>query len=238
MRIGIAMFKRGKGPLVSILLPSRGRFDNLTDTINSFLSHCTVQNRVQFCLKFDDDDIDSNKISQLPKANIKTLIYDRRMGYNDLHTFYNDLSAIAEGDWLWLFNDDARMITDGWDEMLENLDPLKYSPNFKGNDDVCLVNCGIPKVVGSDVFPMIRKRSYEIMGHFSLHSHNDCWIQEVFPPLGVELDVPEMQVVHLFSETKDTTRNEGLDVQKYSMNNYLETKQQRDDDREKLRKYL
>jgi hypothetical protein len=211
----------------------------LIDTMNSFIDNCKDPSRIQFCLKFDTDDTESiSRLNELPKANIRTLIYDRGLGYNDLHTFYNDLSSDAKGDWLWLFNDDARMITKDWDEILANIDPFKYNPTFKGNSDVCLINPGIPGVAGSDVFPMIRRRSYEIMGHFSLHSHNDCWIQEVFPPLGVELDVPELTVVHLFTETKDTTRDEGLVVQRYSMDNYLETRKERDDDKEKLRKHI
>lgn len=53
-----------------------------------------------------------------------------------MHHWVNDLCALAAGDWLFLFNDDARMRTNDWDQWLLNAE-LKHS--VPGLEDICLL---------------------------------------------------------------------------------------------------
>jgi hypothetical protein len=48
-------------------------------------------------------------------------------GYDSLHEYYNELASKATGDWLMLWNDDAVMETEGWDEKIGNAAAVKSS---------------------------------------------------------------------------------------------------------------
>jgi len=208
-------FTRSNGPLLSVIIPSRQRFDALSETINSFTDLADSPEKVEFLVKLDSDDETISKIGQLP-GKTKTLVYDRMKGYKDLHHFVNDLCLLAKGDWLLLMNDDAKMVTKGWDTVLENVDPYQYNPNFKGTDKICLLHPGAPENDITIVFPMIRKESFKALGHFSLHAHNDAWIHYVFEPTGAIVFFPDFKIKHYNNEVKDATRLHSASAQETS----------------------
>ena len=117
-------FAKGPGPLVSVLIPSRGRPQRLADTIGSLWDKAIDKNQIEFVLKIDEDDPETVTTVRDLIADglkrVKIFVSPRGRGYLDLHIYLNDLCKHAEGDWLVIFNDDAIMETEGWDDTLVN----------------------------------------------------------------------------------------------------------------------
>jgi hypothetical protein len=108
----------------SFLLPTRERVDLCKESLCSLLDRCRSKTSFEVLFAFDDDDDASQKA--LPAfcdekgIQYQTLV-TKRYGYAKLHAYVNELSKIAKGDRLWLWNDDALMETDGWDEIMAKL---------------------------------------------------------------------------------------------------------------------
>jgi hypothetical protein len=108
---------RGAGPLVSVLIPSRGRLSGLLQAIDSLWSLAEDKSLVEFLIKIDDDDhetIDGVMALRERTAGVLALsamVSPRGNGYRDLHHWVNSLAAQACGDWLFVFNDDSKMAT-------------------------------------------------------------------------------------------------------------------------------
>jgi hypothetical protein len=231
-------FTRSSNPILSVILPSRQRFDALVSTINSFLSLSNDPSQVEFLVKLDSDDIETiAKVHQLP-GKTKTLISERLRGYHDLHLFVNDLCKLAVGDWVLLFNDDARMTTRNWDVALQEVDPFVCNPEFAGSDSVCLLNPGSPESDKTDVFPMVRRTSIKTLGHFSLHPHNDTWVQYTYMPLNAVISYPNIRLKHFNNDVKDATRDHSAKAQETSFADWHDFADARARDTEALRKLI
>lgn len=162
---------------MSVLLPTRQRAGWAAKTIASVLSTCSRPENVEILVRADEDDPEVNAmiqlVSQLPNANrIKIFIGPRRMGYFSLHEFYNELCTHATGDWVMMFNDDATIETPNWDVILDNCEP----DNPKVNSTVAMGHFELVQKDQDFVFPMVRRKAVQILGHLSLHAHNDAWL--------------------------------------------------------------
>lgn len=104
-------------PLVSVLLPSRGRPKQLRRAVHSCFSTCGDPSQVEVILRLDLDDPDLKTILRngfdYPK-NIKLLVKSRLRGYMDLYAFTNECAVISTGKWLFPFNDDAWFGSNNW----------------------------------------------------------------------------------------------------------------------------
>lgn len=231
-------FSRSSGPLLSVILPSRQRFDALVQTMLSFINLASDPSQVEFLVKLDSDDTETiNKIGQLP-GKVKTLVYDRMRGYYDLQHFVNDLCKLAMGDWVLLFNDDAVMTTQNWDLLLADVNPYQCREDFGGNDKVCLLNPGSPESDKTDVFPMVRRESIKYLGHFSLHPHNDTWVQYTYMPLSAVISYAAIKLKHYNNDVKDATRAHSAKAQETSFKDWHDFANERQNDTEKLKELL
>lgn len=100
-------------PFVSILLPTRHRPGALRRSVASLVDRAAGS--VEILLAVDDDDgltLDDLGQSPIPGSH---LFVGPRLGYANLHMYVNFLAARANGDWLFLWNDDAVMETLHWD---------------------------------------------------------------------------------------------------------------------------
>lgn len=170
------MFKRGSGPLVSVLLPTRSRSKWLCEAIDSVYSLAKDKSNVEFLLKIDEDDNDTIATAEwLSKVlPVKKLISPRGKGYFDIHHWINSLSSMASGDWLFLFNDDARMQTQDWDQILLNAEV--NSNTWHGIDDICLLVAPTTRRPGCNEFMFIRRKIFEILGRLGTSQHVDNWM--------------------------------------------------------------
>ena len=69
--------------LVSIILPTRKRFDVLLKSVKSLYDKATQQEHIELLLRFDEDDVESiRRVSELDKItkNYKYVIGDRLDG--------------------------------------------------------------------------------------------------------------------------------------------------------------
>lgn len=136
----------------------------------------TATGDIEFLLAVDEDDpSDYDWLNAI-------VVPGPRHGYAQLHRYYNELAGWAEGDWLLLWNDDALMVTAGWDEIVHSHSPdVVLSPSTVHNP-LC-------------TFPIVPRRFVEAIGHFSLNAHCDTWWQEIAEELGV-LCWPPIRVEH------------------------------------------
>lgn len=236
-------FERGTGPLVSVLLPTRLRAACAVDTVNSVLSNCSNPDNVEVLVRDDDDDPQHRQLidgmAALPHAHkIRIFTGPRREGYFSLHEFYNELCVQATGDWVMMFNDDAKIVTKGWDEVLEKFEPPKKSPV---NSVVAMGHFEMVQKDQDFVFPMVRRQSVKILGHLSLHPHNDAWLIYVYRrhrAVNWDFVVPGVTVDHFNNSIHDQTRAETANAQHTSMKNFGEYIPLIDKDQKILKTYL
>jgi hypothetical protein len=119
--------------LVSFLMPTRGGYDQLIRAVRSIL--CTAGDKaanVEILLRVDDDDKDRQKAARelegLQAMSVKTVIGPRGRGYDEMGTYINELVAVADSKWCWLFDDDA-WVEGYWPDALDDIacDP-KHGP--------------------------------------------------------------------------------------------------------------
>lgn len=174
--------------MFSFLLPTRGRASSCKASIDSLYQNADNKLSFELLLAFDDDDEETR---EMVLDHCKWLgvqhqyIVTPRYGYRKLHLYVNKLCKIARGEYLWLWNDDATIETNGWDTILERL--VKKQPDlvfdFVNNHFVW-------------IFPLVPKKYVDIMGHFSLNAHNDSWIQNVFEPLQLTTRTDQVSLYH------------------------------------------
>lgn len=198
-------FPRGNGPLVSILLPTRGRPAWMAESIYSIHDLARDHTRLEFILKVDDDDLETvEAVGKLKlKCKSKILVTPRGNGYKDMHLWVNQMSQMAEGDWLYLWNDDARMATKNWDEILSRT----FVIDARRSLELMLLVTPVVGRLSATEFMFLRRKVFEVLGHWSLCPHNDIWIHSVMSFIGAAYPC-DIQVEHYHGMLDDDTWKE------------------------------
>lgn len=214
--------------LVSVILPTRGRFDMCCKSIDSLLNKSKNLHDIEVLIGYDNDDTETTlklKSYYMNNVNIKFFEYPR-FGYKYLHKYVNDLSFKSNGNWLLLWNDDAIMETEHWDEIIRS-----YNNNF-----VCI--CPASNIGYCGLFPIIPRKWIEITGHFSLNCSNDTWVEDVSNSVGIKVDDTRIYIMHdradLTGNNKDTTYIE----REYDSEKYREQVELRNIDSGKISQFL
>lgn len=220
-------FPRGDGPLISVLTATRGRPAKLLEAINSCLDLAEDKTLLEFIFKVDNDDaqtIDTLEDWDSPPQHPKStkIISSRGNGYKDLHLFYNQMAEKASGDWLMFFNDDAKIITQGWDKIILN---IVLKPAYPGIFNTCVL---FPP--SGSAFFWMRRNLFKLLGHMSMDHYVDAWVDDVVHMAGVGMGVP-IEILH----QKD---NHTQCIPESQRSFSLETKRQRLRDCEILLNYL
>jgi hypothetical protein len=107
------------------------------------------------------------------------LVTSRRYGYDELHIYYQQLAARSKGEWLLVWNDDAIMLTQDWDVVLDELPGSVLVADLQSHHSpMCC-------------FPAARKRAVDIIGRFcSDNPHVDSFWQDVGRGTGTIAVVP------------------------------------------------
>jgi len=197
--------------LISILLSTRERFDLMIKSITSLYNNAKDPSRIELLLKLDDDNYEEytgrmGEIYQITK-NVKIVISNRREGYDSLHLFLNELAGVSEGEFLFVWNDDATMTTEGWDE---------YIAEYSGQ--LCVLQIDNNHFSYSElsehgvyIFPIIHRKYYEILNHISLNPHSDTWVHYVATFCDIEIN--EFRIC-AFHDRADLTGNNDDEVYK------------------------
>ena len=199
-----AIFPRSDGPLVSVSLPTRGRPHLLYDAVKSLNDLALIPDKIEYLFRADTDDpktIDMccRLVDMLPQATL--VVEHRGLGYVNIHHWHGRLCALARGDWIMVFNDDATMLTPEWDAIIANLS-LEYFPH----EDIALSFFVSKNRPGCNEFFILRRKALEVLGFMSLSPHADNWLHRVFTQLNACGVLTNVVVDHFSGEMEDQTR--------------------------------
>jgi glycosyltransferase involved in cell wall biosynthesis len=200
---------------VSILIPTRKRFEMFKKSISSLYDNCNNINNFEVLVATDnDDDETTSKIKDFfsDKNNIKYFSYDRQYYYG-FHNYINDLSYQSEGEFLFLWGDDAIMKSQNWDSEI-----LKYSGEF------CMLS---PKVDNMEsywrdqgvLFPIIPKKWVDITGVFSLSPSCDSWADVLSKKLGIFTNLESVVLTHERYDLIGGNQDENYNESRQALNN-------------------
>jgi len=179
--------------------------DLLRRSIDSLFRMASDEDNIEVLVGIDQDDGVTQAAVQSNGIRIRQILAytaDERFGYHRLHEYFNMLWVHGRGNWFLLWNDDAVMLTPGWDHQLDELRPGVAC--LHGNHDPF------------NVFPAVHRTVVEAMGHFSLSNHNDSWLVDV--ALGVPcLRDTTIQVLH---DRFDLTGNNNDTIYQQSRGGY------------------
>lgn len=185
--------------MISVLLPSRGRPQALADSVGSLRDLAAEPGQLEVLVAADPDDPDTAVAAAgLDVDYLWTA--PERYGYHQLHQYVNHLAEHASGQWLLLWNDDARMLTPDWDAVVHAQQPGVLWPT---SNDIAACN----------TFPLWPRAWTDAMEHVSLSPHCDSWIQHIGEALQLQERI-NIQVLHdradLTGGHDDQTRAESL----------------------------
>jgi hypothetical protein len=178
--------------------------------VYTLIDHASFPESVQVCYGIDVDDVDTASVIQTALAGPQDVIWTspESLGYGGFHVYANELAARATGDWLFLWNDDALMRTDGWDDVIRAYEPRQVLSARNNHAE------------GIVAFPIVPRIFVEALGHFSLNPHTDTWWQYLADSIN-RLTWVDIDVLHdrydmtgnNYDETYSRTRAQSLNEQ-------------------------
>lgn len=162
--------------LVSFLIPTRKRPNNLITAVTSVFETARNPDDVEVVIYADSDDHETIEILKAHplftdgKYNINAYVGPRPPGaYAGIHTAYNAIFEKSVGEFVVSFNDDTILLTENWDDVLQ-----KYS------GELCIIK---PKVkdladLEHNPFPIVSRKISEFLGQFGWHASLDVIYQQ------------------------------------------------------------
>lgn len=109
--------------LISALIATRKRREWLARLLDSLARTATDPDRIQFILKFADDDKETAQAFE-GHNNTKIVFSPHGNGYPELSRFVGEAADAADAPWSWCLDDDMWLEGNGWDEQLAQLSPV------------------------------------------------------------------------------------------------------------------
>lgn len=186
---------------IAVLLPTRSRTEALSASVTSIINLASDISRLQLIFAFDDDDeigLSYFETVIQPFLDTHEVAYEaqsfKSLGYAGLNQYYNHLAKSASADWLFVWNDDAVMNTQGWDSVIAS-----YTGQFK------LLKVHTHNDHPYSIFPIVPQAWYELMGHLSRHQMIDAELSQIAFLLDL-MQVIDVDVTHNQVElTKDAS---------------------------------
>lgn len=165
--------------MISILLPSRGRPDNIRRLVNSILETATKTDDIEAIVRIDLDDPNYDEYMDNPPPLTTVFSGDRVV----LSEMWNECYEKAKGDILMHCGDDIIFRTYGWDtKVVEEFN--RYPDNIVfvfGND-------GSPHNGKFGTHGFIHRKWVETVGYFVppyfSSDYNDTWLNDVARIIG------------------------------------------------------
>ena len=198
---------------ITILLPTRGRPQLLEKSIKSLMEKATDPTDIEIMLGLDDDDTETTEyIKETIAPYLQELGVEARanifkpLGYENLHTYVNTLAGASLGEWLFFWNDDCVMVTEGWDDVIRQHDGEFKLLGPKDNHE------GHPYAI----LPIVPKDWFILMGHLSQNAQNDAWLSHI----AYMLDIFERIDFEFIHDRADITGNN--DDETFQNRKYME----------------
>ena len=231
--------------MISILLPTRNRPDNVRRLYQSLIDTSDNMNDLEICFFIDDDDeISLNLVTELAsKINVQAVQYTQaETGRTPQPLMYNELYKIGTGPIYMFCADDVVFRTRGWDSKVkaefnkyEDRIVLVYGPDgFQfGKVPVCthgfLHNNWI-KTIG-----------YFFPPYFNI-AYNDTWLTEIAETIGRRIYLNDLYFEHIHPAAGkaawDDVYTGKQEVVGGETNLYRQLAPQRQEDIDKLKKYI
>jgi len=202
-----------KRSVISVLLPTRGRTELLRKSLDTLVSKASHPERLEILFGVDEDDqgvidyIKEEIAEDLKKVGIeaRASIF-KPLGYDNLHIYVNTLAGAASGEWLFFWNDDCLMVSEGWDDVID-----QYNGQFKllGPKDN---HAGHPYAI----LPIVPRDWFILMGHLSQNAQNDAWLSHI----AYMLDIFERVDFEFIHDRADITGNN--DDETFQNRKYME----------------
>lgn len=180
---------------IAVLLPTRGRTDALTASVTSIIQRAKQPDRIQILFGFDNDDsVGLEHFAQIiqPWLDEHDIYYEAQafdsMGYEGLNRYYNHLAQSARADWLFVWNDDATMDTDAWDDVVR-----QHDGQFK------ILKVHTHNEHPYSIFPIVPCQWIELLGVLSRHQMIDAEISQNAYMLDI-MQIVDINVTHAQSE--------------------------------------
>jgi hypothetical protein len=173
---------------VSVIFTSRGRPESLRAAVGSLLHYADNPGAIEVIVAIDPDDTVTAAAAFPWQVELWTA--SERYGYNRLHVYLNHLAEMASGAWCQWWNDDMRMQTRGWDEIISGHRPAILWP-FANH------------VHHANIAPAWPRAWSDAIGHVSPTTHMDTYLQRLGEQLGRH-DRVAIEVVH---DRADVTGN-------------------------------
>src|SRR3990167_8793860 len=174
--------------MISVLIPSRGRPNELQTSLNSL---GLVEHGLEALIWLDEDDPKLEQYQELfgSKSNIR-LFVKQRVGYSKFYLMVNFLIEQAKYDWYFLFNDDLYMINPDWFKIFEDFVKL-----FKPTVQPIAINIW-GQGNKANLFPIVSRKYCDICGHFSLSVACDDWVRIVSTGANIVYDLYGIKPKH------------------------------------------
>lgn len=184
---------------IAMLLATRGRTDSLGRSIRSLVELASDISRVQLMFAFDRDDVvglEYFAADLKPWLDQRNVVYTAmkfdRMGYIGLHKYNNAMAAASDAKWLCIWNDDAVMETQDWDNTI-----MSYNGQFK------LLSYRTHNLHPYSIFPIVPRKWYDLLGYISPHPTQDGWVSQQ----AYMLDIYQRIDVDVLHDRYDLTGN-------------------------------
>lgn len=173
-------------------MPTRGRYEMATKSIDSLFNNCKNVNNFEILLAVDNDDTTTtDKLSKYiqDKSNVKIFFFERQY-YRGLHNYINKLAIESTGTSLMLWNDDSTIDSKDWDhEIIKNHESFcVLSPKVQNMEDYWR-NQGV-------LFPIIPKKWIEITGEWAQVPACDSVIDVISKRLGLLIPLESVVITH------------------------------------------
>jgi hypothetical protein len=146
--------------MITVLCPSRGRPDQLGFALATLFDTAAEPVSVHTVVGFDADDpelsagIATCQDIFVSGRRVDWAVFPERHGYGQIWAYYRTLSLMQPiEEWTLLWNDDARMASPGWDDMLRAVPADKMVADFENYHSPGLIT-----------FPAVRRWAINLLG--------------------------------------------------------------------------
>ncbi len=197
----------------TVFMNSRGRIPLLQNALYSIYNNTYNPSKMEIRIRYDDDDNETDLFfNKFKRDNLFPIKGPRP---DNLAVTLNELANQSKGRYLFIFNNDAQLLTPNWDKIcLENIDKFKKYKNIKDDVVFCSTSdTSVDKPPGHIYcsFSFISKEAVDALGYFVneklLTLGGDSHIQRIFGRLDRVVDCSEILVDHLLHNTIDKIIN-------------------------------
>jgi len=184
---------------ISVLLPTRGRTGALTRSVLSLVNRAVKTDCLEILFGIDQDDpvarnhLEQDLLPMLDQRNIEYLVMEfEPLGYLNLNQYVNELAGQAQGQWFFVWNDDAVMDSASWDRQI-----VKHTGEFK------ILSVHTHRDHPYSIFPIVPREWYQQLGVISSHQMIDAFVSQNAYLLNIFERIP----VHVTHDRADITGN-------------------------------